>query len=71
VLHADLNEYGEAVLIQVENKVINEVEAVADNDGRELISKLRALAISWTRVLRGNLNYDLKVLTDVDSKHLL
>ena len=40
MLHADLNEYGEAVLIQVENKVINEVEAVADNDGGELMSKL-------------------------------
>jgi len=71
MLHTDLDEYGEAILIQVENKVMNEVEVVADNDGGELISKLRALAISLTRVLCGNLNYDLKVLMDVDLKHFL
>ena len=36
-LDIDLDEFGEAVLVQIENQVVDEVEAVANNNERKLV----------------------------------
>ena len=38
-LNINLNELGQAILVQVENEVVDEVESVANNDQGELVSQ--------------------------------
>jgi hypothetical protein len=42
-LDVNLDEAGEAILVQVENQVVNEVEAVAHDDERQLVREFRLL----------------------------
>ncbi len=39
-LYVHLDEFGEVVLVQVKNEVVNKVETVADNYERKLVGKL-------------------------------
>ena len=37
MLDVDFNELGQVILVQVENKAVEEVEAIANNDERKLV----------------------------------
>ena len=43
MLHINLDELREAILIEIEDKVMNEVKMIADNNKRELVGKLGLL----------------------------
>ena len=43
MLHINFNELGQVILVQVEDKAVDEVEAIANNDERKLVLKLDLL----------------------------
>jgi len=43
LLNIHLNEFGEAILVQVEDEVVDKVETITDNDEWELIGELGLL----------------------------
>ncbi len=45
LLHVNLNELDQTVLVQVRNEVVYEIETVADDDERKLVYQFRLLKV--------------------------
>lgn len=68
-LHVYLNELDEAVLIEIKNEVVDEVEAVADDDEGKLIGEFGLLeeVLDFLRVVMVALSADALDLPDLPS----
>ena len=68
-MNVDLNEAGQAVLVEVKNQIVNKVESVADDDERELIGQLSLLeeVLDLLGVVEVTLPTDTLDFTDLTS----
>ena len=55
LLHVDLNVLLQVIAVEVENEVVDKVEAIADNDQRELICQFGLLQPRATELARGRM----------------